>query len=88
LVINSEPNNAGDTRAPSFQTFDVNNNVDIFNNLNETCMQKIITAHNLPSPVLASLPGSGSLGGNANELMIAYELFYNTTIANLQNNIL
>jgi hypothetical protein len=49
--------------------------------------QKILTAHQLPSPVLAGIPGSGSLGGNGTELATAEQLFQNTVINDYQEEI-
>ena len=54
---------------------------------NTTITQKICTAHQLSSPVLAGIPGSGSLGGNGNELATAEMVFQNTVIADHQTDI-
>lgn len=87
MIINSEPNNSNDTRRPDFQTFDSGINVDIFNNLDYTCMQKIVTAHGLTSQLLAALPNN-TVFSNGQEILAAYELFFNTTISYYQKNIL
>jgi hypothetical protein len=42
------------------------------------CEQKILTANGVTSPVVVGLPGTGSLGGNGNELYQAYQVYYNT----------
>lgn len=88
LFLFGEPTSDGDLRAPKIESYEASKNVDLYNQLNETTMQRIITAHQLGSPVLASLAGSGSLGGNANEILTAYDLFYNKVIKVYQNNIL
>lgn len=87
MIVNSEPNNQGDTRSPDFKTFDSGVNVDIFNNLDYTCMQKIVTAHGLTSQLLAALPNN-TVFSNGQEILAAYELFFNTTISYYQKNIL
>lgn len=50
--------------------------------------QEIITAHNLTSPELVGIPTPGaSLGGDANKIRIANEVFQNTNIVCYQNQI-
>jgi len=60
--------------------FDTSQNVDLFNSLNEITTQRIISAHRLSSPVLVGYAGSGTLSGNAGEISVAAELFYNTVV--------
>lgn len=60
--------------------FEASANVDLFKSLNETTQQKIISAHRLSSPTLVGYAGSGTLSGNAGEISVAAELFYNTVI--------
>lgn len=74
--------------SPEFIPISTSNNADIYNALLAMCQQQIISAHQLPSPVLAGLPGAGSLGGNANEISVAAELFRNTVIVDYQQAIL
>ncbi|MCA8829440.1 phage portal family protein [Hymenobacter pini] len=50
----------------------------LYETYSDLCQQKILTANGFTSPVIAGIPGTGSLGGNGNELRNAYELFYNT----------
>ena len=88
LFLFGEPTADGEVRAPKIESYEASKNVDLYNQLNEITTQKIITTHQLFSPVLASLPGSGSLGGNSNEILVAYDLFYNKVIKVYQNNIL
>ena len=59
-------------------------NADLFKAWSADAGQKIISAHRLASPVLAGLPGRGSLGGSANEITIAFEHFFNTAIRPMQ----
>lgn len=64
------------------------NNVDLYHLLTETSKQKIIEGWGLTSPTLAGLEGAGSLGGNANEIMAAYDLYQSTVIESFQQNII
>jgi hypothetical protein len=49
--------------------------------LDEIVTQKILTAFGLNSPMLAGLPGAGSLGGNGSELATATAYFRNFFVA-------
>ncbi len=49
----------------------------LYETYSSLCEQKILTANGVTSPVVIGLPGTGSLGGNGNELRSAFELFYN-----------
>lgn len=70
------------------QPIEQNNNHEYFLQLEEKITQAIMSSHRLTSPVLAGLPGSGNLGGNANEITTASELFYNQVIKSYQNDII
>jgi len=61
-------------------SFNAQNNDTLYGNYEKMCEQKILTANSITSPVVVGLPGTGSLGGNGNELRAAYELYYNTVI--------
>ena len=50
--------------------------------------QKICTANRLTSPVIAGLSGGQQLGGNSNEISIAFEYFMNTVVRPVQKEIL
>lgn len=50
-------------------------------------IQEIITAHRLTSPMLAGIPGSGSLSGNASELEAAFNLIDQTVVLEYQDNL-
>lgn len=67
---------------------EIRGNADMFKEWQAQCIQRIISAHRLSSPVLAGLPGSASLGSNGGEITVAYEHFYNTVIRPLQLNII
>ena len=73
---------------PVITPFVASNNADLYNNVNDIIFQKIITAHQLTSPTLAGLSGSGNLSGNANEIINAYILYNHTVIRKLRRKIL
>jgi hypothetical protein len=62
----------------------INNNENLYRELNDITQQKIITAHRLTSPTLVGLAGAGGLGGNASEIEMATEYFYSQTIRGMQ----
>lgn len=64
---------------PKITPFNASANADIYNNVEGIVFQKIISAHNLSSPTLAGVSGSGNLSGNAAEIVDAYVL-YNYTV--------
>lgn len=74
--------------APEVTTIPDAGNADIYNAISELATQKIISAHRLPSPVLAGLPGAGSLGGNSSEILTSSELWTATQIQPLQEEII
>ena len=63
-------------------------NADLFTAWSADAKQNIISAHQLSSPVLAGLPGAGSLGGNSNEISVAQRFFLNTVIRPMQNQLI
>lgn len=67
---------------------DVKNNDGRYITVDKVNTQKIVTAHRLSSPTLASLPGAGSLGGNGNEIEKGFTLFSGTVIADSQDQII
>lgn len=64
---------------PKITPFNASANADIYNNVEGIVFQKIVSAHNLSSPTLAGVSGSGNLSGNAAEIVDAYVL-YNYTV--------
>ena len=62
-------------------------NADTFTAWKEDTVQSIVTAHSLSSPTLAGISGSGNLSGNANEMIVALELFTNNYVKGKQDNI-
>jgi hypothetical protein len=67
---------------------EIRGNSGMFREWETQSIQRIISAHRLSSPVLAGLPGSGSLGNHGSEIAIAYEHFYNTVVRPMQINII
>ena len=72
---------------PELNPITVNGNSDLYSNWKEDCRQSIITAHQLTSPVLAGLSGSGNLSGNAQEINTAFEQFHNIYVNDKQTNL-
>lgn len=66
--------------AAQMLSYAAQNNDTLYGTYTEMCRQEILTANAITSPVVVGLPGTGSLGGNGNELRAAYELYYNTVI--------
>lgn len=55
---------------------------------NDVVVQKIISAHKLPSPTIIGLPGGASISGDGNTIAIATKEFYNQTILPARQEIL
>lgn len=66
-----------DDKAPEFTPFTKNMaDVDLFANTNERAIERIITAFGIPSKQLIGYSKEGSqLGGNSNEMAVAFNLF-------------
>lgn len=73
---------------PIVTPFTASNNADLYNNVNDVIFQKIVSAHQLTSPTLAGLSGSGNLSGNASEIINSYVLYNQTVIRKLRRKIL
>lgn len=84
VLITYGSEGAGKTTITPLQ---VTANEGLFDTWARQSQQRIITGHRLSSPVLAGLPGSGSLGGNGNEIAIAFEHFYNSVVRGMQLNL-
>lgn len=74
-------------KAVEFIPIKNDNNADIYKNLNEMCVQKIVSGHHLNNPAVAGLPSPGGISFG-NQLATSYEYFYNIVIRNYQNRIL
>jgi len=86
IVIWGEGGAAG--AAPKITPFNASANADIYNNVEGIVFQKIISAHNLSSPTLAGVSGSGNLSGNAAEIVDAYVLYNYTVIEKARRKVL
>lgn len=73
---------------PEIVPFNASANADIYNNVEGIVFQKIVSAHRLSSPTLAGVSGSGSLSGNAAEIIDAYVLYNYTVVEKLRRRIL
>ena len=67
--------------APEFIPLRNDNNANIYNEISNINTQKILTAHRLTSPVLAGIPGSGSIGGSGGEIEAANIWFKQNVIS-------
>lgn len=74
-------------KAVEFIPIQTDNNADIYNALNNLCVQKIISGHHLNNPSVAGLPGVGGISFG-NELSTSYEYFYNIVIKAYQYRLL
>lgn len=63
------------------------NNSNIYNDLNNLCIQKIISGHKCNNPAIAGLPSQGGISFG-NELSTSYEYYQNIVIRNYQERIL
>ena len=77
-----------DAVKPSVMPFNSSTNADLYNNIESVVFQKIISAHRLNSPTLAGVSGSGSLSGNAAEIVSAFILYNYSVIEQLRRKIL
>lgn len=77
----------GKDKAVEFIPIKNDNNADIYKNLNDLCVQKIVSGHHLNNPAVAGLPSPGGISFG-NQLATSYEYFYNIVIKNYQNRIL
>lgn len=73
---------------PEVMPFNASTNADVYNTTNDIIFQKIISAHSLTSPTLAGISGSGSLSGNANEIINSFILYNATVIKKLRRKII
>lgn len=87
LILNFRNNT--DDKAPEFTPFAKNMaDVDLFANTNERAIERIITAFGIPSKQLIGYSKEGSqLGGNSNEMAVAYNLFNQLVGNKLRMNI-
>ena len=71
----------GMEQAPKVDIFTASNIVDVYMNTSEEAKNNIITSHNITSPALIGISSNNSsIFSNGEELMTAWNVFYNTTI--------
>ncbi|MBA9076069.1 hypothetical protein [Rufibacter quisquiliarum] len=61
-------------------SYNAQNNDNLYDTYSNLCVEKILAANRVTSPVIVGLPGGASLGGDANTIRAAYELYYNTVV--------
>ena len=85
LVVTFSNGDENDSNVAKFVKIDKDsNNVNLFSETNERCIDRIVTAHRIPTKSLIGMPTDGaSLGGDGNMLNVSFNL-YNKTVA--QNN--
>jgi capsid portal protein len=77
----------GKDNAPEFTPIQIQDEHQKFITLNEAVLQNLLTANRLTSPMLLGIKTPGQLGGG-NEFEQAFDVYYNQTIAKLQNRVL
>lgn len=75
------------TREPTLQPISLSDADKQYDILNKLCIQNIMIAHRVTSPMLLGVKTEGQLGGRT-ELLDAYELYHNTVISPFQDVIL
>ncbi|GAB2542396.1 hypothetical protein [Rufibacter soli] len=66
--------------AANVLSYNAQNNDTLYDTYSALCVEKILAANRVTSPVIVGLPGGASLGGDANTIRAAYELYYNTVV--------
>lgn len=65
------------------------NNVNLFSESNSRNIDRIVTAHRIPSKALIGMPtDSASLGGDGNQLNVSWNLYNNTIATSNRNTII
>lgn len=79
-----------ESNIPKFTKIDAAvNNVSLFKDANDRCVERIVSSHRIPSKGLIGKPMEGaSLGGDGNQLNVAYNLFLQTYVKQARNRIL
>lgn len=87
LLKGAQIGDGGDMGQAQVTPFSTTGNADIYLNVAESTMQRIISAHQLTSPSLAGIAVSGGIGIDENRTAAEYELYYNTIIKGYQREI-
>lgn len=83
LVVTFSNGDENDSNVAKFVKIDKDsNNVNLFSESNSRNIDRIVTAHRIPSKALIGMPTDGaSLGGDGNQLNVSWNLF-NKTVGN------
>ena len=87
LVVTFSNGDENDSNVAKFVKIDKDsNNVNLFSESNARNIDRIVTAHRIPSKALIGMPTDGaSLGGDGNQLNVSWNL-YNKTVATENRN--
>lgn len=90
LVITFSNGDENDSNVAKFVKIDKDsNNVNLFSESNARNIDRIVTAHRIPSKALIGMPSDGaSLGGDGNQLNVSWNLFNKTVATEYRNAIL
>ena len=90
LVVTFSNGDENDSNVAKFVKIDKDsNNVNLFSESNERNIDRIVTAHRIPSKALIGMPtDSASLGGDGNQLNVAWNLFNKTVASEFRNVII
>lgn len=89
LVVTFSNGDENDSNVAKFVKIDKDsNNVNLFSESNSRNIDRIVTAHRIPSKALIGFPTEGaSLGGDGNQLNVAWNLFNKTVASEFRNTI-
>tara|TARA_R100000654_G_scaffold14456_1_gene31132 strand:- start:21641 stop:23479 length:1839 start_codon:yes stop_codon:yes gene_type:complete len=73
--------------APQLQPIQLSDADKMYETLNKLCVQNIMIGHRVVSPMLLGVKTEGQLGGR-DELLTAYELYSNTVVAPMKDEVL
>lgn len=90
LVVTFSNGDENDSNVAKFVKIDKDsNNVNLFSESNSRNIDRIVTAHRIPSKALIGFPTEGaSLGGDGNQLNVAWNLFNKTVCTEFRNAII
>lgn len=89
LVVTFSNGDENDSNVAKFVKIDKDsNNVNLFSESNSRNIDRIVTAHRIPSKALIGMPIEGaSLGGYGNQLNVSWNLFNKTVCSEFRNTI-
>lgn len=90
LVVTFSNGDENDSNVAKFVKIDKDsNNVNLFSESNSRNIDRIVTAHRIPSKALIGMPIDGAtLGGGGNEVNVAWNLYNKTVATEYRNAIL